>query len=449
MSLGANENIAESKRPYGTLAVVLLAGLALRIFLSQYLTYQPDFDTWRGWGSWIAQGGFADFYKSYWCDYMPGYLYALWGLHKIHEIVPLIPVDILFKLPANLADIGICVAIFYAVSCMSSYRNALIWSVIYLFNPAVLSNSTFWGQVDSVHSLPLLIAVLAVLGRWYFVAGVFAALAFMIKPQSIVVFPIIGFLSILPIIKSVFSGSTAKIGPSDFRPVAMVLIAAVSTSILVSLPYIWGELVTPLSIFTEPVALIKARFDTAYEQYQYASVNAFNFWGAVAMWERDDVVFAGLSYRNWGTVAFGLAYALVGVSFVLYIFRSGFKFSRETRYVVFQAITLIFFAMFLFVTRAHERHLLPTLVFLSIIAFSSWINWALYATLSLVYVYNMFYSYVQLTTSYSGIPLTINRVSKVTMFMMLFMIFVVLLYDYLKNVGIISGGKHKFRLSTD
>ncbi len=412
---------------YLQLSLVLLAGFLLRLFLSTLITYEGDFGAWQGWGRALSNDGFSQFYDKNWCDYMPGYLYILWILNELHSALPWLSVHILFKLPANLSDLGISILIFVALRSIASTRIAIVSSLVYFFNPASLSNSTFWGQVDSVHAFPILFSIILGLRKRFVLSGLFAALAFMIKPQSIVLFPIIGFIAIDPFLRS-----AERWNIKNFIPTAQIIITIIITCIIITLPFIWDRLDSFFYIFTGPIELIKERFDAAYEQYKYASLNTFNFWGALAMWKSDELLFLGLSYKSWGTIIFGTFYTLIFVSL--------FKFNlqrknrdKEYTYLIFQGVTLILFALFLFVTRAHERHLLPSIVFFTLIMFRSWIFPYLYAIVSGVYVCNMIYSYIQLTTEYSGVPDEIEMVLIPFMFVLYLIAFALVFLDYLNR----------------
>jgi dolichyl-phosphate-mannose-protein mannosyltransferase len=406
----------------------LAAGFVLRFIFSLYLTYENDFLAWKIWGSQISEVGFGRFYDEFWCDYMPGYLYVLWGLDNLKAAFPGFSLDILFKLPANLADLGISVSIFYALRRITTVRNAMIASIVYLFNPASLSNSTFWGQVDSFHALPILLSIITALGRRFILSGIFAALAFMIKPPSIVVFPLIGLIAIEPLFRQ-YKKPTIK----TFIPALKVALAIVITSVVLTLPFIWDKLDTIGYIFTGPVELIRARFSAAYEQYTYASLNAFNFWGAIAMWQDDSQLFLGISYKSWGTGIFASIYAVIGILLIRVVYKSRGERDKDFSYFIYQAITLIIFSLFLFITRAHERHLLPAIVFFTLLTYRHWILWYLYAIVSLIYVLNMIYSYIQLTTLYKGIPEEYSGLFIPGMFLLYLFIFLYLFYDFIKN----------------
>ncbi len=424
--------------PYVRFSLILVLGLALRIFLSQFLTYKPDFSAWIGWGSQISSAGFGHFYERHWCDYMPGYLYVLWILDNIHRAVPGLSVDILFKLPANLADFGISVLIYYSLKLITSDKNAMIASAAYFFNPAALANSTFWGQVDSFHALPILLSVYLGLRQRFVLSGVFASLAFMIKPQSLIIFPLIGFLALIPIIKS-WNKLTIR---SLLPPFELVLTIAV-TAAIVTLPFIWDSIYSVSYLITGPADLIIERFNASYGQYTASSLNAFNFWGAVAMWQNDDTEFLGISFRNIGTLIFGTVYAVILGLLIRYAAAVRNNEPRDYGYYVFETVMLVLFTLFLFVTRAHERHLLPMIVFFTLITFRIWIFWYLYAIVSGVYVLNMVYSYIQLTTEYKGIPGGYSDYFILGMFIIYLVAYIIVLLSF-----IVSISKYKITFDT-
>jgi hypothetical protein len=252
----------------------------------------------------------------------------------------------------------------------------------------------------------------------------------MIKPQSIVVFPVIGFLTLRPLITG-WRKSTYR----TYLPPILFTAVIIATSIIVTLPFIWDYMDSLGYIFTGPFELIKERFDKAYEQYTTASLNAFNFWGSFAMWESDQNTFLGYTYKTWGTLIFATLYALV--MFLLFTYALLKRNTEKTAfsYLILEVVTLILFSLFLFVTRAHERHLLPAIVFFTLIAFRSWIFWYAYAIVSCVYVVNMVYSYIQLTTEYQGVSAGLSQVLSTGMFILYLVSFVVIFIDFIMNTA--------------
>lgn len=416
---------------------LLVGGLILRLFLSFYGTYQIDFDTWRSWANTLTEVGFSGFYQNTWCDYLPGYLYILRGLNWIHINFPWLPEKILFKLPANLADLGIALTIYGVLSQVTQAKKAKLASLAYFFNPASLANSTFWGQIDSVHGLLILLAVLLGAGERFVLSGVLAALSFMIKPQSITLLPILGFF----LVRLLRQKSALKQLLSGMK----LVLALGLTCIGLILPFIWSE-VTVANFLTQPLLFLLKQFTDTYNQYSLTSVNAFNFWGAVVMKQDDQMLFGGLTYQNWGTLMFGSYYSLIlGLLFLPELRQWQFSKPRWKRGLaprllakpqaaglnrVLDAATLILFALFLFVTRAHERHFLPAVVLLSLTTVRSSKYWWMYGVVSGIYCLNMAYAYGKLNSGYApswldaGIPV---------FFGLLFLIFGLLVVDFIRK----------------
>ncbi|MEM7009328.1 MAG: hypothetical protein AAF462_09375 [Thermodesulfobacteriota bacterium] len=427
MNFAADNRSNQSKNPYLWLSIILFLGLLLRIYLGTLVAYEGDFRTWIGWGLGLEKVGFTNFYDNYWCDYMPGYLYVLWFMTELSSWAPWLSEYVLFKLPANLADLGISILIFIVLRPIANTRLAIIAAVVYFFNPAVLSNSTLWGQVDSFHAFPILLSIVLALRRHYMLCGLFAALAFMIKPQTIVLFPIVGFIALKP-----FFNPQNRWRINNFIPGIKIVAVVILTCTIVALPFIWDKFDSIFYIFTGPIELIIQRFNSAYGQYEYASLNTFNFWGVFAMWQNDGTQFLGLSYRHWGTTIFAAFYFIIFVCLFRYRIKSN-KNNKEYQYLIFQAVTLILFSLFLFVTRAHERHLLPAFAFFTLIMFRTWIFPYLYAIVSGVYACNMVYSYLQLNSEYSAVPGNVQKILIPIMFGLYALAFGIVFINFVYN----------------
>lgn len=415
------------------LVLILLSGFVLRVFLSSFWTYEPDFSTWTYWAKGIHEAGFSDFYDRYWCDYMPGYLYVLWFLNLIHSKFQSLPTEVLFKLPANLSDLGISVLIFFALEKITTLKNAVVASTVYFFNPAALSNSVFWGQVDSVHTLPVLLSVILVLEGRFIISGVFASLAFMIKPQSFVIFPILWLVAAKPVFRR---ENLSKI--RALMPITQITVAMIIPVLLLTIPFIVGKIDGVSDVFAGSFSLMKQRFDVAYSQYKYASLNAFNLWGMLAMWRSDEIEFMNLAYQTWGTVIFATVYFLILGLLVGFVATGGQLNRRAVNLPIYFSVTLVLFGLFLFVTRAHERHLLPTIVFFTLIAFVRWEYWIFYGTISLIYVLNMFYSYLDLTHKIekiapAGFQVAVDRLIPGIVILLL-LVFVFIMVDFWKRM---------------
>ncbi len=157
--------------PFGTLLLLLLLGLALRLFVAFVLLPQSglrnDMSSFAAWALRMADLGPGGFYEAgVFADYPPAYMYVLWLLGEVSRFFePILggasPIRPLIKVPGMVADMGVATLI-YLVGVRflgehpstrwlgSGARIGLIGAAVYLFNPGTVFNSAVWGQMDSV-----------------------------------------------------------------------------------------------------------------------------------------------------------------------------------------------------------------------------------------------------------------------------------------------------------
>ena len=196
------------------IAILLLVGLLLRLFLAYVLLpdsgFESDTATFTAWALQLAKTGPGSFYASAgFADYPPGYLYLLWIVGALGNILaPLAHNDAgsataqLIKLPPILCDIAIGYVLYRIVLSWrgdrpDAHRLALIAAAIYLFNPVTWYDSAIWGQTDSAGALVLLLSVWALIRGNSEGAAVLAVLAALVKPQfGVVALPLVGIVLI-------------------------------------------------------------------------------------------------------------------------------------------------------------------------------------------------------------------------------------------------------------
>jgi Gpi18-like mannosyltransferase len=337
--------------------VVLLTALVLRLFLANFGTLQLDHGTFVAWGNLLATNGFKTFYSG-WSDYLPGYLYILWILGKLNLLFPAFQ-TILFKLPAILAD----VATGYLIYKIIGQKRGILFSILYLFNPAIFANSTLWGQADSLTALFSLFAVY-IFPVNYLLSAVSLAIGTLIKPQAAFVLPAILYL----IIKNKTS-----------------LSKALTFGVLGLGVFIMGFI--PFNNQSNLIEFIFNRLSISANQYQYGSINAFSFWGLFGFWKPDNITF-------W----VGLVVSIVSITILTIIIYKKKIFNGQ--YLV-SGISLLI--TFLLMTRMHERHLLPVLAPLLVMAATNPILLLVYTGLSLTYLANLAYAYQWITNNYKEI----------------------------------------------
>ena len=340
--------------------ILVSASLVFRILLSFFGTLELDFNTFFAWSARINEVGFARFYEA-WSDYLPGYLYVLWLLGKINALVTFNQ-TLLYKSPAIIADIATGIVIYKIVKKYKNEKIATYAAAFYLFNPAIIANSTLWGQVDSLTSLFSLLAV------WLASSNVFLSVLFLsigaaVKPQAVLAAFVVLFIM-----------------ARDKWPIKRVVL------------YIALGLIFFLAIFYPfagnsnlPLFVIR-RLQTTLNQYPYTSINAFNFWGFFGFWISD----------SGGVLKPGVIGVVVTSALAMY---AGFKLQKK-KAGEYYFLAILFALNFLLFTRIHERHLLPIFAPLVIVSALEPYYFIAYFGLSFTYVLNLYYAFVWITQDF-------------------------------------------------
>ncbi|MFC1711166.1 glycosyltransferase family 39 protein [Patescibacteria group bacterium] len=405
----------------------LIVGLFLRLILMSFGTYDGDMNAWIDWSNRLVEVGFKDFYLA-WSDYLPGYLYVLWFLGHVKNFFISINLEIpnyfLYKLPSVIADILTSFIIFKIIKRYKDKKIALFSSLIYLINPAILANSTLWGQADSFFTLFILFSFYLLLeGKIMFSALVFG-LSAIIKPLSFFLLPLITVYFFL-----------------RKNPKSLITFLSISlTVILVSfLPFTNNN-------FLE---FVLERFQTTLNQYTYTSLNAFNLWGVLSiLWQNDSKKFLFASLQNWGMIIFSIFYLILLTNIIKKnIFKKTIKKQKRAFFLFFSA-SLVLFSSFMFLTRMHERHLLPVFPFLNIAAAFNPLIWPLYLLSSLIYVINLRYAYVWLSFNFKQIfsPFLISFFSGLQL-LSLILLYTVFIKKSFKNIKQVFRKSRLFKIA--
>lgn len=348
---------------FSLLLIILTLAFLIRLLVSPFYTHASDMGLWKFWAKEIETFGFNGFFRLVsWTDYLPFYFYILFGLQKITLLVG--PTDLVFKMPAILADLATGFLIF-KLSASQPLKIRFALMSLYLFNPAVFANSAMWGQVDGVGAFLMVLALFLFLKKRVLILGVILAAACLFKPIYLFAMP-------------VFIAYQLKI---NLAQTIKLLLSFIVSIFMLTLPF-------TMNLWQVP-SLIINRYLAALEQYPYASVNAFNFWGLLGLnWQPDNLTYLYLSRHDWGLIIFGLIYLTILMKILLVNSKNPtLSFSNLNL-----SLLLIFFGLFTFATRAHERHLLTSLPFLGLLFFDrDFISNGLYLTVSLVYLINLYF----------------------------------------------------------
>jgi Gpi18-like mannosyltransferase len=320
-------------------AVLLLSAFLLRLFLAPVIEGYPyDMGCFKTWSFLAADKGLPDFYADLkMANYPPGYIYILYLIGLVRRLWAL-PTNatafiILLKLPSLLTDM-IAAWLIYRVGRIytKSVGAAAVLALLYAFNPVVIHNSTFFGQVDSFFTLFLLLCLLFIERRKLTPAAIFYALAVLIKPQALIFAPL---------------GLFALIEVKNWRTILTSLLAMLGTFLLLIIPFSLKQ--------TDPFWIIKI-YQGTLGTYEFSTLNAFNLYALLgANLAPLSVKFLFLSIRDWSTVFLVL---ILACSTFIYI--RNFRKQKNGTWPFFLALFLIT-AFFMLVHNMHERYLYPAI----------------------------------------------------------------------------------------
>jgi len=350
----------------------LVIAFGLRLVLSFIPGLSFDMGAWFGWAERLTTLPWGEFYsKTIWTNYTPGYFYVLYLLRRFELLLKSLFLfelsgigrEVLFKLPANLADIGTGILI-YQLLKKKSRKIAVLASAFYLFNPAIIFNSSVWGQTDSVMAFLALLAVYLLLNKKTLLASFSYGFAFLVKPQSLFLAPLFFFLLVRQNIKK------------DYLKFGLIFLLTV---LVLSWPFF------PRDPF---LGIWKMIFQMGRD-YPHTTLNAFNFWYLLGNWQSDQSLLLGSPKYYWGLGIF-LFFELL---LILKVFWKKKLLKKKEN--IFLLASLLLLNFYLFPTRVHERYLFPFFAFF-VIAVFSWRSLKLvpfYIFLSLAHFANLYYVY--------------------------------------------------------
>lgn len=320
---------------------------------------------WKSWALKLQDSGPSNFYsQNYFSDYFPGYLYILWTSGSIFNFLS-IPInsfqfEVFLKTVTTLFDIG---SAFYIYKVVSNYNKkfAIFAPVLYLLNPAIIFNTSVWGQIDGIFTFFLILSFYFLIEKKKIYESSFTtSLGILIKPHSLAILPVL-------LINDFQNFSRQKFIKS--------LILGFLVLILMSLPFFPNNPI--LGIFQLGLK--------SQNIYPFTSLFAFNFWGIFGWWKPDSLTFV-FTYKTWGIIIYTISILLIIVPLIK-------KKSDPKYFYLTSALSLL--AFFLFPTRIHERYPFPFLAFILISAIikKSKFLFAIYIISSIVHFINLWFVY--------------------------------------------------------
>ena len=171
----ADTNVNEKEIFQGVLAIIGI-GLLLRIIVAfPSPGYANDLGCWRSWSQ-TAADHFLDMYNvDSIIDYPPGYVYilAFCGFIKnLFGVESLVMQNFIVRIPAIVADCFIGYFIYKLLKGRTTKNWTYFFVAFWIFNPLAIIDSTVWGQVDSVLTLALVIALYLIMKEKYVLSAV-------------------------------------------------------------------------------------------------------------------------------------------------------------------------------------------------------------------------------------------------------------------------------------
>lgn len=328
------------------------AYLLLRWILATLPGYVVDVQAYKRWTLYAARLGIAQVYDASDFDYPPLYAYFLYPLGRLYGLISPEALEahadttiltILIKLPPLLADFGIAALLYYTARWVAGSRS--VWRfaapALYLLNPAVLFDTAYWGQPDSVHSFFVLAAFVLILhaapgtppfrpsvwGPWALLT-----LGALMKPLAAPFFPLLAVLI------------WARHG---IRACVVGALGMALTALLVFTPFLLaGEGTRTWQRVTGDVRLMA-----------HTSSNGHNLWWLLGGWRDANAPMLGpLTATHIGLILFGILY--------LAVLWRGHTWQRTPQGLTLKRVLglalLVGYGFFMLSTHMHENHSFQT-----------------------------------------------------------------------------------------
>lgn len=319
------------------LTCILIAGIVLRLVLNNSI-YSRDAYSFILWTHYLTQHSLVDLYKQLpegYLTYPPIYYYILMPIGGILTAFNLWQNQwlsyMLVKLPVFFADTLTTLLIYRFTRSFQKERYALWSATFYFLHPAIIYNTSVWGQIDSVIIFLGLLSISLFLKKRFLFALAIFVVSMLTKLQSLALLPLMASLSFL----SLSLKQLVKFGSTlTFLTLIVFLPVLTNESFMWTVKY----------------------FAAMPNQYPYTSVYAYNLWAPVGFIVSDKTKFLSLiEYRHLGIIIFFLIAGII----VIPLWKKKF---RTTRTIVFAAY-LLFFNFAYFSTRIHSRYLIYTIGF--------------------------------------------------------------------------------------
>ncbi|MCR5793080.1 MAG: phospholipid carrier-dependent glycosyltransferase [Lachnospiraceae bacterium] len=346
------------------LAAVFVTAFFLRLYFGgTHYGHTTDMGCFDYWSTRVLDVGFKDFYSpEIFSDYPPGYMYVLYVVAALRRFFGVAYKGFwdlnLIKLPAYICDMLIGAIIYKLSSERFSKSVSVLLAAFFLFNPMTMLDSAFWGQVDSVYTLFIVLMLYAIYKGYMPLAYISFAIGFFIKPQMLLFSPAL-LAGIWDGGVNAFYGTpTEKNGQSGVQRLFRYSAYQVAWIIVSALAGL--AIVAPFGVKT----VFHQYVDTVMS-YPYASINAFNIWTLFGQnWASQDNLWLSFTLKEWSYLFVGIFAVLAMVMHFRDTKRVNFAKRKDAKYAIISAFLMT--VVFALSVRMHERYIYPVIAVLLI-----------------------------------------------------------------------------------
>ncbi len=342
------------KKPQQLLLLIALVSYIIICWLTPDTGFTADLNCWRMWSEQMCMSGPAIAYHSG-VNYLPLYLYFLYIYSLFQTSIQGIADHLTtLKYITLLFDVAGALMI---VSFVTDRKMQIIFFLCLFFNIAYLYNTVIWGQIDAIHTTLLLAALYFALKTRLTASSLFFTLAFCMKFQAVIYFPIF-FLLWLP----------ELMNKKDWKFISSRIVLNLLVILLVFSPFIIDAGIGYTFGYVKNMIATHSNV---------ISKSAFNFWELLINGPlfniSDEEKMLGLSAKLWGTIL-SLLFLVATIIPVLNISLNPKKHGALQNHLprIFLSLGLTTLVFFYFKTGMHERYAHSALIFMAGYAFLSY-----------------------------------------------------------------------------
>jgi Gpi18-like mannosyltransferase len=378
-----------TRHPVGFwLTVIILLALAIYLPLSLTRGYEGDIAIYMAWTHQITHHGIHSAYSPDFSDRpntTPGLLYPFRAIGEVFRrfFSPDFPspqsdhtyqayLRFMLRLPALICNGLIAAVVFWLVRRRWGDRMGLIAIAAYVFNPAVIFESAYYGQTGAVHALFMLLAVIGLAEGAPAAGWASLTVGMLTKPQADLFLPLFVVLT------------WRRYG---WRGLLRSVLAAAAVALIMLAPFIaHGTLGQMWERVSHPA-----------DYHPMLSATAHNIWWLFSLGngKASDLLMPPLLDRlGWPIFTYRfIGLGLVGLAYLLVMVRTWRDRSPETLYL---STAYLFTAFFMLATQIHENHLIPMFSLLLLACPGHRRRWLIYALFAVTATLNMALHYPQI-----------------------------------------------------